>query len=416
MKIEKKNENCSNLPDGWEVKKLGDICEVQRGLTYSGKDTVDYSDNIVLRATNINLENSNLDLSQLKYLRYDLQINEKYKLNKGSLLICFSSGSKSHLGKVALVNDDYKFYFGGFIGQIKPSKEILSKYLLYSLISDTYKTYILELTDGVNINNLKIKDLQAFKIPLPPLSEQQRIVGILDEAFEAIDKAKENAEQNLKNAQELFENSLQTFFNNKKWKKTNLGKLASFKNGMNFTKGSHGESIEIVGVRNFQNNFWVPFQKLDKVVIDGTLSESYLLKEGDIITVRSNGNPKLIGRTLLAGQVKGNISHSGFTIRIRLSSDVLVPLFLCYYLKTQKTRSELIDSGNGVGIKSLNQTSLSALMIPVPNSIEEQNIIVEKLDKLSVETKKLELIYQHKLDNLQELKKSILQKAFSGEL
>ena len=185
---------------------------------------------------------------------------------------------------------------------------------------------------------------------------------------------------------------------------------------MNFTKSSKGQSVEIVGVKNFKNNFWVPFQELEEVVIDGKFNEAYLLKEGDIITVRSNGNPKLIGRTLLADSVIGNITHSGFTIRIRLNSDTLLPLFLCHYLKTQKTRKELVDSGNGVGIKSLNQGSLSSLMIPFPKSKDEQEQIVKKLNSLSAETKKLATIYQQKINELEELKKSVLNKAFKGEL
>jgi restriction endonuclease S subunit len=85
---------------------------------------------------------------------------------KGNLLICFSSGSKNHLGKVALVDNNYNYAFGGFIGQINPKREVDSKYLFYSLISEQYKQYISELTDGVNINNLKIKDLQNFQILL----------------------------------------------------------------------------------------------------------------------------------------------------------------------------------------------------------------------------------------------------------
>jgi len=216
------------MKQDWKTKKLGAICEIQRGLTYSRKDTVDFSNSIVLRATNINLENSCLVFSELKYLRDDFLIKENYKLKEGSLLICFSSGSKSHLGKVALVDKKYDLAFGGFIGQINPNnKKIISKYLFYNLISETYKTYISELTDGVNINNLKSKDLQAFVIPLPPLPEQKRIVAILDKAFAAIAKAKANAEQNLKNAKEFFESYLQGVFENEceGWEEKRLGDL-----------------------------------------------------------------------------------------------------------------------------------------------------------------------------------------------
>ncbi|MEO1807821.1 MAG: restriction endonuclease subunit S, partial [Bacteroidota bacterium] len=124
------------MREGWEIKKLGDICEVQRGLTFSGKDTVDISKTIVLRATNISLERNSLDFSELKYLRDDFEIKDKYKLKQDSLLICFSSGSKSHLGKVALIDKYFDAAFGGFIGQINPKKEVNAKYLFYNLISE----------------------------------------------------------------------------------------------------------------------------------------------------------------------------------------------------------------------------------------------------------------------------------------
>jgi type I restriction enzyme S subunit len=89
---------------------------------------------------------------------------------------------------------------------------------------------------------------------------------------------------------------------------------------------------------------------------------------------------------------------------------------LCHYLKTKNTRKVLVESGTGVNIKSLNQVSLASLKIPFPISMSEQQSIIAKLDNLSSETKRLEAIYQQKLLNLEELKKSILQKAFNGEL
>jgi type I restriction enzyme S subunit len=185
---------------------------------------------------------------------------------------------------------------------------------------------------------------------------------------------------------------------------------------MNFTKGSTGALIKIVGVRDFQKSFWVPFESLESVTIHGDLNETDRLKPNDIIAVRSNGNPELIGRTLIAGNVVGDVSHSGFTIRIRLNSQVVSPLYLCHYIKTPKARKELVESGTGISIKSLNQGALSSLLIPFPTSLTEQQVIIHKLNVISEETKKLEAIYQQKLANLEELKKSILQKAFSGKL
>ena len=236
LKIEK--GDAVSLPNGWESNQLGDVCNVQRGLTYSGRDTVDISNNVVLRATNIHLDSSSLIFDELKYLSDDFEIKETYKLRKGALLICFSSGSKSHLGKVALIDKDYNYAFGGFIGQVTPTSKILSEYLFYSLISEKYKDYISKLTDGVNINNLKIKDLQAFPIPIPPLDEQKRIVAKLDELFALIENGKLKVENLLADAKELFQSQLNEIFGNGKlkvesgkWVEKKLGEVCDIVNG-----------------------------------------------------------------------------------------------------------------------------------------------------------------------------------------
>src|SRR5690606_32347717 len=168
------------------------------------KDEVDLSDNIVLRSNNVDLIKNELDFTELKYINPAIEVQENKKVKKGSLLICTANGSKSHLGKVALIDDDYNYAFGGFMGLMNPKQKLDSKFLFYLMTSDNYKKFINELSDGANINNLKFGDLGQFEIPVPPLPEQQRIVSILDDAFAAIAKAKANAEQNLKNSKELF--------------------------------------------------------------------------------------------------------------------------------------------------------------------------------------------------------------------
>ena len=92
---------------GWEIKPLGDICEFQRGLTYSKSDEVDSSNNIVLRANNIDLTTNLLNFEELKYISDSVCVDKRKKVKKDSLLICTASGSKSHLGKVAYIDDDY---------------------------------------------------------------------------------------------------------------------------------------------------------------------------------------------------------------------------------------------------------------------------------------------------------------------
>ncbi len=382
------------MKKGWEINSLGEVCEMYQPKTISTKEMVDDRDYQVFGADGI-------------IGKYD-----KYNHEEPQLLITCRGAT---CGSVNI--SEPKSWINGNAMVVRPKDHSIDlKFLEYHFRGgiDLSKTIT-----GATQPQITRQTLSPVLISYPKsLTEQQRIVAILDEAFAAIAKAKANAEQNLKNAKELFENTLQSIFSikGKGWEEKQLGDFATFRNGINYSKGSKGAKVKIVGVKDFQNSFFVPNEELVEATIDGKLNEIDILKEGDILAVRSNGNPQLIGRTLLAANIQGQVSHSGFTIRVRLNSKNALPNYLCRFLKTQKTRKELVDSGNGVGIRSLNQGSLSELKIPFPTSINEQEIIIEKLDLISEQSQRLEAIYQKKLEDFEELKKSILQKAFAGEL
>ena len=395
------------LQKGWEIKKLGDVCDFQGGSQPPKSEFIFEPRKNYVRFLQIR------DFGSDKNITYIPEAKKNRYCNEDDILLGRYGAS---VGKV-LVNKAGA-YNVAVMKTIPDEKVLFKRYLFFYLNTNDFQSKLLKTASRSAQDGFSKDDIFDFPILIPPLLEQQRIVSILDEAFDTISKAKANAEQNLKNTKELFESYLQGVFENKgkDWEEKTLGEIATFRNGMNFTKSSKGEKINIVGVKDFQNSFWVPFETLETVTLDGKLNDLDLLKEGDIVTVRSNGNPQLIGRTLLASEVIGLVSHSGFTIRIRLNNKNIDPIYLCNYLKTSSTRKILIDGGNGVGIKSLNQGSLSALIIPFPKSIKEQQYIVTKLDVLSAETKKLQAIYQQKIADLEELKRSVLQKAFSGEL
>jgi type I restriction enzyme S subunit len=404
------------MKQNWEIKKLSEIGKVFNGNSINEKVKKDNYTGLDEGLPFIATKDVGFD-SIIDYengVKIPFTEKEQFKIAPANTpLICAEGGSAGR--KIGFTNQDV--CFGNKLFALVSYKNVDSKFLFYYYFSSSFQKYFSTEMTGI-IGGVSMNKFKDIEIPLPPLPEQQRIVSILDEAFAAIAKAKANTEQNLKNAKELFENSLQSIFTVKgnDWNEKLLGELATFRNGINYTKGSKGEKIQIVGVKDFQNSFWVPTDDLDEVVIDGKLNETDRLQDGDILAVRSNGNPQLIGRTLLAGNIQGQVSHSGFTIRIRLNSKSVLPNYLCRYMKTQKTRKELVESGNGVGIKSLNQGSLSSLKIPFPTSVKEQEKIIEKLDLISEQSQRLENIYLQKLNNLEELKKSILQKAFAGEL
>ncbi|MEN9440637.1 MAG: hypothetical protein RLZ33_713 [Bacteroidota bacterium] len=382
------------MKENWLTKRLDDVCRVEYGTrvvqkkdggtiypVYGGGGATFFMDSY-------NRENCLVIARFAMSAKCTRFVKDKFFLNDSGLTICPK-------------NDD----------------EILMNFLNLQILY--LNDHIYSLSRGTAQRNLDVSAFRNIEINYPKsLKEQQHIVAILDEAFAAIDQAKANIEKNIQNAKELFQSKLNEVFSQQRedWEIVQLGELASFRNGMNFSKNGKGEKIKIVGVRDFQNGFYVPNDSLSEVILDGSINDIDLLKEGDIIAVRSNGNPQLIGRTLLAKNITGKVCHSGFTIRIRLNSNKIEPEYLCQFLKIQETRKKLVESGNGVGIKSLNQGSLSNLLIPFPKSTNEQLKIKKNLDFFSEETKKLEVNFQNKLENLDELKKSLLQKAFAGEL
>lgn len=169
-------------------KRLSEIALLQRGLTYNKGDEVPSSSKIVLRSNNIDLDSHSLDLSELKYLREDFVIPEDRKVKKDSIFICMSNGSKQHVGKVAFIDRDMDYAFGGFMGLIVPKPSISAKYVFYACNSSSYRTFLSQIGNGIGITNLRFSELEKFEIPVPSIEEQQRIVDELDLLTGIIDK------------------------------------------------------------------------------------------------------------------------------------------------------------------------------------------------------------------------------------
>ena len=165
---------------GWTENTLGDLCEFRRGLTYKKSDEVSVSSNAVLRANNITAETGKINYDEVRFIRGEIEIPESKKVVPGCLLVCTASGSKKHLGKIGLIEDDSDHAFGGFMGLLVPSERVSAKYLFYLTRSICYRNFIDDLSDGVNINNLRWSQLSQFPILLPPVSHQEKVTAFLD--------------------------------------------------------------------------------------------------------------------------------------------------------------------------------------------------------------------------------------------
>ena len=403
------------MTKGWRTERLIDFASVSTGPFGSLLHKSDYVSDGVPLVNPINIVGERIIPDPEKRIDKKTVLRlASYILQQGDIVVA----RRGELGRCAAIGPgESGWVCGTGCFFIRPGSDIEPRFLAAMLRSDRYRSELEAASIGATMPSISNTTLSELLISIPERHAQQRIVAILDEAFAGIATAKANAEANLQNARAIFEGHLQSVFSrgDAGWSSQHLGELVTFRNGINFTKSSAGTAIKILGVKDFQKNFLAPLDRLDSVVPDGLVPDADLLQENDVVFVRSNGNPELIGRCLLIGKMHERTTYSGFTIRARLQTDEVSPTYLCHFLKSGAVRRQLIDGGNGANIKSLNQGGLSALVVPYP-SLAEQAEIVLGLEAIRAETQRLESLYTRKIAALDELKQSLLHQAFSGQL
>jgi len=213
------------------------------------------------------------------------------------------------------------------------------------------------------ISKSKFCELQ---IPLPTLEVQKEIVAEIEGYQKVIDGARA-----------VIDNYRPHIPIDPDWPIVELGEICSFKNGLNFNKDTTLYSFKIIGVSNFQNNIYAPIQKLDTVFVDAPISNEYLVAEGDILFVRSNGNPDLVGRSMIVPAPKEPTTFSGFTIRGRFHDQRTLPLFYAYFFKSRDFANMIKTVSQGASIKNLSQAILNHINIPLPPLPTQQAIVAE---------------------------------------
>ena len=216
------------------VISIGNLASFSRGLTYSRNDEVDFSENVVLRSNNIDLATNTLNYDELKYISDAIVIPNDKKLQRNSIFMCMSNGSKQHLGKVAYIDKDYPYAFGGFMGLIRPNEElIVPKLLYYYFCSSKFKRFLSSIGNGANINNIKFVDIAKDCISIPEKLIQQSIVVELDKINELIRLKKEQLKDYDNLAQSIFYEMFGDPIENEKgWEVKKLGdvcEVSSFK-------------------------------------------------------------------------------------------------------------------------------------------------------------------------------------------
>jgi type I restriction enzyme M protein len=209
-------------------------------------------------------------------------------------------------------------------------------------------------------------DIEKLQIPLPPLDVQKEIVTEIEGYQKCIDGARA-----------VLDNYRPHIPINPDWPVIELSEVCSFKNGLNFNKGSSRHTVKIIGVSDFQSNLYAPLADLDEVHLDAPLPDDYLVKGGDILFVRSNGNPDLVGRSIIVPPTTEPTTFSGFTIRGRIEDERALPIFYAHFFKSRDFAEMIKTVGRGANIRNLSQAILNELKVPLPPLTAQQAIVAE---------------------------------------
>ncbi len=383
----------------WTVRKLGDLCELISGQHVEAKDY-----NTEHRGIGYLTGPSDFGLLHPVVSKWT-EFPKKNAL-KGDILITVKG---SGVGKLNILQND-EVAIGRQLMAVRAIN--VNSDFLHAFLNIQFD-FFQGLANGAAIPGLSRQDILALEIPVPPLSEQKRIVSIVDEAFEAIDIAIDNTKQNLTNARELFESYLNAIFTQKGdgWEEKTLREVS-----LDFGRGKskhrprndpklYGGSYPFIQTGDVRscNHF---ITQNSQFYSEAGLAQSKLWNKGTIcITIAAN-----IAETGILGF---NACFPDSIIGIFVNNKLTSNDFVEYLLQSVKARIKA--KGQGSAQDNINLATFENERFPFP-CLDRQMIIVDDLNRLSSETQRLEAIYKQKLTALNELKQSILHKAFTGEL
>lgn len=347
----------------WPLGKVSDIAAVISGFAFKS-EWFGTGDAKVIRIGD--LKNGKIDLSDAMIFDHKTnKVREQFKIKSGDILMALSGAT---VGKIAVADAEAEgAYLNQRVAVIRGRNHENAEYLKYVFSGHPLQKLLLN-AGGAAQPNLSSKDLAEMEIPIPPLTEQKRISTILDK----VNGIRQKREQAIK----LTDNFLHTIFhemfgdpvkNPKGWDVASLLEYGSFKNGMNFSKGELGSALKCLGVGDFKSLATITcMDNIGEIELNTLPSDDYLLKDGDIVFVRSNGNKALVGRCLTIYPNKEKVTFSGFCIRYRIKNPAITPEYLNFLFRTPSMKQQMLSGGQGANIQNISQGTLSALRIPVP--------------------------------------------------
>lgn len=328
------------------------------------------------------------------------------------------------IGNISIYEGKFEAYQRTYIVETK--ENIITEYLYY-YFKYRWVDYNNDKMFGTAIPYIRLGNLNEFEIPVPPLSEQQRIVEQIESLFAKLDEAKEKAQEVIDGVETNIEAVLYNAFSGKltqywrkensvdyNWENSTLSKIVSgLKYGSSEKSDYNNNGTPVLRIPNIGEGV-IDFSDLK--YMQGELGNSYHeVFENDILIIRSNGSRDLVGKCAIVPTLERRYAYASFLIRIK-ASDKVLPKYLVRYINSSMARGQLFAKAkSSSGIHNINSKELGCIRIDVP-TIEEQTEILKIIEPLIKKELDVKDITSNMIENIAELKKSILAKAFRGEL
>jgi type I restriction enzyme S subunit len=401
------------MKKGWQTKKLGEICDIERGG--SPRPIQEF---ITTDPNGINWIKIGDATASGKYI-YKTEEKIKPEGVKRSRMVYegdFILSNSMSFGRPYIMKTTGCIHDGWLVLH---QPKVDPDYLYHALSSDLVFDQFDRLAAGSTVRNLNIGLAKSVEIPYPPLAEQQRIVGLLDEAFEGLATAKANAEKNLQNARALFESHLQSVFTQRGpgWKATTLGADIDLLAGFAFKSAQYTNDDDDIRLLRGDNIIqgclrWDDVKRWP--ANDTEEYERYQLEEGDVVLAMDRPWVK-------AGLKHATISADDLpcllvqrTARLRGGAN-LDNRFLKLLIGSSAFTGHILGVQTGIGVPHISGQQIKDFEFARP-PLAEQRRIADNLESLHEETQRLARLYERKLAALAALKKSLLHQAFTGEL
>lgn len=343
---------------------------------------------------------------------------------EGDILLARYGGS---LGKVFRAHDGA--YNVALAKVIKIYPELIDDEFLYKYyLSQFYQNFCIKASNGRSAQaGFNRDDMNSLPFPLPPLAEQKRIVDQIESLFSKLDEANEKAQEVIDRIETNIEAILYNAFSGKltqywrkengvdyNWEKSTLSKIVSgLKYGSSEKSDYNNNGTPVLRIPNIGEGV-IDFSDL-KYMQGEFENSSHEVFENDILIIRSNGSRDLVGKCAIVPALDRRFAYASFLIRIK-ASDKVLPNYLVRYINSSMARGQLFAKAkSSSGIHNINSKELGGIRIDVP-TIEEQTEVLKIIEPLIKKELDVKDITSHMIENIAELKKSILAKAFRGEL